>query len=205
MAFHGYIPLLKQFLASRQNQRILEVGVDRGVTLLSLTTFLAQYAQTSYSYTGVDIEVQESLRLTLKYMESPIPESTFLFQENSLDFLPRALDLGQTYDLVLLDGDHNYHTVSKELAVIERLLKDDGILLIDDYAGKWADRDLWYAGRPGYEGNSLATAPVETEKHGVRAAVDEWLAKSPAFKRYAPLQGEPLLVTKLSIPQFEPR
>lgn len=203
IALFGYIPILKQFLASRQSPNILEVGIDRGTTLLPLTTFLAHYCPTPYRYMGVDIEVQESLRQTVKYMDDPIPQSTFLVQRNSLDFLPHAVDMNQRFDLILLDGDHNYHTVSQELPLVQQLLKDDGILLIDDYQGRWADRDLWYSTRPGYETNELATKPVEGEKHGVRTAVDDWLLKNPQLRRYSPLQGEPLLVTSLSIPQFE--
>ena len=205
MSYHGYVPFLKHFLASRSEPKILEVGVDRGVTLLPLVTFLAQHCQTSYAYIGVDVNVQEAVKLTLAYMEPPVPQSTFLFEENSLDFLPRAVDMQHKFDLVLLDGDHNYHTVSQELKSIELLLKQDGILLIDDYDGKWSNRDLWYKERPGYEENEKVTAPVETEKHGVKPAVDEWLLRHPEMKRYTLIPGEPLLVTQLDIQTQQPQ
>lgn len=199
MSYHGYVPLLKKFLYERPEPAILEVGVDRGVTMFPLVTFLAQHCRTAYVYMGVDIDIQESVRLTLMNMEQPIPTSTWLFEKNSLDFLPKVVDSGRKLDLILLDGDHNYHTVSKELEYVLPLLKEDGILMIDDYGGKWADRDLWYSERPGYESNALATKPASSEKHGVRPAVDEWLERNPGLKRYSLLQGEPLLVTRIDM------
>jgi predicted O-methyltransferase YrrM len=123
----------------------------------------------------------------------------YLIGDNSLRVLPNMIAQGMKFDVVLLDGDHNYHTVSQELRSLERLVHDHSIIVIDDYDGRWSERDLWYAEREGYEAVKQATARVDTDKHGVKPAVDEWLAAHPEWKKYQPIAGEPILLTKQPI------
>jgi hypothetical protein len=68
------------------------------------------------------------------------------------------------------------------------------MFVIDDYHGKWSERDMWYVDRSGYENVTVATKKVETEKHGVKAAVDEWLEEHPGWNLISPLKGEPALL-----------
>lgn len=197
MAYHGYLTSLKQYLSKFQGNRapsVLEVGIDRGVTLLPLVVNMAT-VHPEFLYVGVDVNVQEALKLTVQYLEEPIPQSTFLIQGNSLNVLPEIISQGMKFDLILIDGDHNYHTVSQEMQYVPDLIKDESsIVLIDDYLGKWSTRDLFYSTREGYENVSDVTKPVETEKHGVKPAVDEWLEKNPNWSKSQPLNGEPVLL-----------
>lgn len=181
-------------LSKIKSPRVLEVGIDKGITMFPLVTAMAGMCE-SFSYVGIDVKIQESVDITLKLMPQPIPNSTWLFEKNSLDVLPDLVEQGMKFDLILLDGDHNYHTVSKELEYAESLLADNGIMIIDDYDGKWSDRDLWYADRPGYESNEFVTKPVDSEKHGVKPAVDDWLARV-GWHKAKPIQGEPIVVSK---------
>lgn len=175
---------------------MLEVGVDRGVTLLPLALALAVEKE-QFVYVGIDILLQESLKLTLKYFPESISQRVFLIEENSLTALPKFVDQGTMFDAVLIDGDHNYHTVSQELQHVAKLVKPGGIILIDDYNGKWSDRDLWYSEREGYEGVKAASMKVDTDKHGVKPAVDEWLAVSPEWVTVdVGIAGEPVLLTR---------
>lgn len=123
-------------------------------------------------------------------------QSAYLINSNSLEVLPKIVDQGMKFDIVLLDGDHNYHTVSSELKLLEKLVYDHSIILIDDYDGRWSERDLWYTERPGYEQVTSATVKVDTEKHGVKPAVDEWLTSNPEWKLLKLMQGEPVLLMK---------
>ena len=191
-----------QILSKKPAPRVLEIGVDRGVTMFPLVTAMAGYCE-SFMYMGVDVKVQDSVRFTLNYMPPPIPGSCFLMERNSLDILPELVEQQMKFDLILLDGDHNYHTVSKELEYMDSLLVQDGLMVIDDYDGKWADRDLWYADRDGYEENKLVTRPVESEKSGVKPAVDEWLARV-GWNSAKMIQGEPLLVSRMQLKAGSP-
>lgn len=194
MAYHGYIPYIQNVIASSKSFSILEIGIDRGVTLLPLVVSMASACE-SFGYVGVDVKVQEALRLTINYMPQPIPQRTFLIEGNSLNVLPNLVSQSMKFDLILLDGDHNYHTVSNELKHIDSLLRENGVLLIDDYDGKWSNRDLFYSEREGYEDNKNVTGRVETEQHGVKPAVDEWLTQT-GWHSTKLIQGEPLLVTR---------
>lgn len=145
---------------------------------------------------GVDVMVQEALKITMANIDLGPKQSSFLVQANSLDALPRMIEQGMKFDVMLLDGDHNYHTVSQELKYLDALINPTGIVLIDDVYGRWSERDLWYVERPGYEENKLATPKIDTEKHGVKTAVDEWLVVHPTWSMTQPIMGEPVMLTR---------
>jgi len=196
MSYHGTIPIVKKFLLELPRPvSVLEVGVDRGVTFLSIVTFLAR-AKEKFTALGIDIKVQEQVSIMLQNLDRSPQQMAFLLERNSLEALPDLVSKGMKFDVVFLDGDHNYHTVSKELELIGSLLTNEGIIVIDDYEGRWSERDLWYAERPGYEDVTIASSKVDTEKHGVKPAVDEWLAKHPEWKKGAPVGGEPVILTR---------
>lgn len=198
MAYHGYIPLIKQYLGQLKHPpSVLEVGVDRGVTLVPLVTHMAQLSS-QFLFLGVDVLIQDSVRLMVHLMDDPVPQMTWLLEQNSLEVLPNLVDQRMKFDVVLLDGDHNYYTVSQEVQHLDDLVNPGGIVIIDDYDGKWSERDLYYSERPGYE-EAHATPRMETEKQGVKPAVDEWLAENPQWKKQKPLPGEPILLTRAPI------
>lgn len=197
VSYHGYVPAIKGFLASLPTDHVptvLEVGVDRGVTFVPLVAFLAR-TRPSFTVMGVDVIVQEQVSLVVANLDLTATQRAHLLQANSLDVLPKMVDQGLRFDVVLLDGDHNYHTVSQELRLLEGLVSPHSVIVVDDYDGRWSDRDLWYAERPGYETNVDVTRPVNTDKHGVRPAVDEWLASHPDWQKLQPIKGEPVVLT----------
>ena len=199
MAYHGYIPLVKQFLHQLPHPpALLEVGVDRGVTFLTLAMFLAR-TKPEFFALGIDVLVQDQVNIMLHHMDLQPKQSAYVTAGNSLEVLPKMVQQGMKFDVVLLDGDHNYHTVSQEMAVMGDLVHDHSIIVIDDYDGRWSDRDLWYAERDGYKDNVDVTRPVDTDKHGVKPAVDEWLQAHPEWKKVKPMPGEPILLTKQNI------
>jgi predicted O-methyltransferase YrrM len=61
----------------------------------------------------------------------------------SLDVLPTLHD---TFDCILIDGDHNWYTVYHELATIDErgLLRPGGLIFLHDVNWPWARRDLYY-------------------------------------------------------------
>lgn len=177
---------------------ILEVGVDRGVSFLTLVTYMARF-KPEFLAIGIDILVQDQVNIMLHYMDLQSKQSAYILSGNSLDILPKMVDQGMKFDVVLLDGDHNYHTVSTELRSLERMVHPHSVIIVDDYDGRWSDRDLWYADREGYESNVNVTKPVDTAQHGVKPAVDEWLSAHPEWKKLKPMPGEPILLTKQNI------
>ena len=134
----------------------------------------------------------------IQYLGPSVSSHTFLFERNSLALLPELINQQMKFDIILLDGDHNYHTVSQELKHLGVLLNPSGFIIIDDYDGKWSTRDLWYAERDGYQENSHVTKPVTPgDKQGVKPAVDEWLLVNPDWMLSKPIpEGEPIILSR---------
>jgi hypothetical protein len=198
VSYVGYIPLVKQFIHQLPQDRapsLLEVGIDRGTTLIPLIAFLARSRQ-QFLVVGVDVMVQEQVQLVLNNLDLQQGQQAFCMQQNSLEALPKMVEQGMRFDVLLLDGDHNYHTVNQEVQHVEALTHPHSLVVIDDYDGRWSERDLWYAEREGYEKVDQVTKPVQTEKHGVKVAVDEWLAEHPAWQKAQPLKGEPIMLMR---------
>lgn len=192
MAYHGHIQIVKEYFSKFDRApSFLEVGVDRGVTFISLVAYLARNHK-EFCAIGIDVLVQEQVRIMLQNLDLAGAQSAFLIEENSLSALPKLND--RTFDVVLLDGDHNYHTVSQELVMIEPIVTPGGAIIVDDYDGKWSMTDLWYANRDGYQNVQGTTKTVDTLKHGVKPAVDEWLASHPTWKAHKLMAGEPIVL-----------
>lgn len=195
MAYHGYIPGMKGYLSEIEKPNVLEIGLDRGVTTIPLIAFMTRFHK-SFDYTGVDVLLQESLIITLNNLDLRSGQNVSLMQKNSLEALPDFVKKSNKFDLVLIDGDHNYYTVADELSHLNSITHDRSLVIIDDYEGRWSEKDLWYSDREEYKKVDIATKAVATEKHGVKPAVDEFLESNPQWIKTAPIPGEPVVLTK---------
>lgn len=198
MSYIGYLPTVKRRIAELPQHHVvslLEVGIDRGTSLIPLVAFLARTRE-RFMAVGVDIKVQESVKLMLNSLDLQQHQNVACIEDNSLKVLPVLVEQGIKFDVIMLDGDHNYHTVSTELASLEALAHPHTLVVIDDYDGRWSERDLWYAERDGYQEVTVATPRTETEKHGVKPAVDEWLSSHPDWELLKPIQGEPVILCR---------
>jgi len=72
--------------------------------------------------------------------------------------------------------------VKAECELLTRMIDKTTILIFDDYSGKYAEEDLYYANHKGYENNTLATPSPPTNAsrpRGVKRAVDEFVGANP--------------------------
>jgi hypothetical protein len=133
LAYFGEI--LFPCLEAVSARSVMEVGAYRG----DFTGELLDWAQgAGASVTAVDPEPPpELLRLAERR-----PELKLIEQESH-----RALAELPLADAVIIDGDHNYYTVSEELRLISE--RSDGsplpLLLLHDVAWPHARRDTYYA------------------------------------------------------------
>jgi predicted O-methyltransferase YrrM len=198
VSYHGYAGIARGYLDSVPADRtahVLEVGVDKGVMFLALAAHLT-YRRERFQLIGVDIKVQENVKLGMTCLPPlTAAQKMYLIEENSLDELQKMIEMGLVFDLFLLDGDHNYHTVSKELELMERLTHPNSLVILDDYDGRWSKVDQWYAEEPGYE-SVVATQRVPTEKRGVKVAVDDFLASRPQWRMVQMMKGEPVVLLR---------
>jgi predicted O-methyltransferase YrrM len=188
---------MQKLLGNIRNPRVLEIGVEHGLTTIPLLYFMGRTHQ-EFDYHCVDILFQERLKIMLANMPLGQDQRLMFFVQNSLYFLKEnAIPKGMKYDLILIDGDHNYHTVSQELQLIEPLLDPNTVIIVDDYHGRWSEKDLWYAERDTHSDDgvqAIATKKQDSDKQGVKPAVDEFLQRHPDYRGVSPIQGEPIVL-----------
>jgi hypothetical protein len=175
----------------------LEIGVDNGQMMVPVFHHMS-IRKDQFVLMGIDVQYPDFLPIMMGGLGPNNKQQLVLVKENSLTMLPSLASEGAKFEAILLDGDHNYYTVSKELEYIEQMTTTDSIVVIDDYGGRWSENDLWYAGRPGYESNEMATKPVDTSKHGVKPAVDDFLASRPNWFSFTVMDGDPIVLKRSS-------
>jgi hypothetical protein len=129
--------------------RFLEIGVYRG-QVLSLAALLARQLGISYRTQGIspfspagdavskyrqDIDYQEDTLAHFKHFGLPRPE---LLKAYSTD--PEAVAMIKTgpWDLIYIDGNHDYEVVCKDWSVCSVSVKPGGVIVLDD-AGLTSD------------------------------------------------------------------
>tara|TARA_Y100001963_G_scaffold151396_1_gene234156 strand:- start:6934 stop:7836 length:903 start_codon:yes stop_codon:yes gene_type:complete len=187
MSYQNVVRPLMQFLSYFEAPRVLEIGVDKGQTTFPLCHNLSMLER-SWLYEGVDIKMNPDVAMTVASMSTifcpstepniPVPPNVLFYEKNSLEFLKDAVENEIKYNLILIDGDHNYYTVQKELELAQQLALPSTIIICDDYSTKWAYEDLYYAESEGYEENDIATKRQKTEKVGVRPAIHDFIDKT---------------------------
>ena len=117
---------------------ILEIGAEAGAVTQELVGFGLR--------TGAVIDVIEPAPLfDVDELKLRAKGLLHVHRALSLDVLP---ELPRSPDLVLIDGDHNYHTVFNELHLLERRANDTEktppVVVLHDVGWPYARRDLYY-------------------------------------------------------------
>ena len=205
MSYLGYIDTIAGLLSKVDRPRILEVGVDSGQSTIPLLHNMSIHCAEFY-YMGVDVRIRDIVREQSFQMMGIRPHpsyaketcNTFFIEDNSLNLLPKLVSKGLMFDLIFLDGDHNYYTVSRELDLCDKLSHHSTIIVCDDYSGRWADKDLFYSEREEYSDIRCATPTTSTEKHGVKTAIDDFIKKSMGKWAIMTTEFEPVFLYQQS-------
>jgi len=174
---------------------VLEIGIEKGYSSFGIVQGLIERSS-AFAYVGVDIKLDNEVSNTfaafsgINYFEQrpgrppaifrendACEKSVFMYEENSLDFLERNKGKYK-FDIIIVDGDHNYYTVLKELNLLLDYITENTIIICDDYFGKYAEEDLYYADRPTYNDVKIATRinkQERTKKKGVQTAIDDFV------------------------------
>lgn len=203
MSYRGYLPFMvnlctKRYIKTKEPISILEIGIQHGVTTLSLATHLS-IRGVDYQFDAVDIKLFDYVPLLADSLLIGTRERLNLIEQNSLVYLDQLRN--KKFDLVLVDGDHNYYTVSQECELLKKFTDENTVFIFDDYDGKWSHKDLFYKrDRKGYEDVKLATEPPvgEQNKQGVKSAVDEFIEES-GMQKVKLMQGSPIVVASSHI------
>jgi hypothetical protein len=197
MSYLGYTKIISNYAKILTEQgkgviTILEIGVDKGQTTLPLLHNLITN-EVEFIFVGVDIRrdptfVEQLVQMDgvrAGFMEPKNPNYYYLI-ENSLDWFPYFVEHNPDFkfDIILLDGDHNYPTVSKELEYFNQLTMPHSLCVLDDYYGKYAHKDDYYADKPSHVGLNHKSFAREGEGHGMQKAVQDYLAQNPQWTFY---------------------
>jgi hypothetical protein len=218
MSYLGYVNTMTEFCKAvyKENPsrpvKILEIGVDKAQTAMPLLSNLTTLG-INFIFVGVDVREDETFKTQLQFLNGVRP--AFCFEnkihtnsknpnyyyviENSLNYLPELEKQGIKFDCILLDGDHNYSTVSQELKFFDKITEEKAICFADDYNGKHAGKDAFYSEESTHEHVKHMFVDLENseDKQGVNVAIDEFIEQSKNWKlTNKHPQFEPVIMTK---------
>jgi hypothetical protein len=192
MSYLGYTGIVSRYLSLIDSPTVLEIGVDRGQTSIPLIHNLC-CTNGDFKWVGIDVRIDDCLVEQLAQMShvrilqddlmdmtSPEWNCSYVHAD-SLNIMPKLSDAGLSFDLIMIDGDHNYETVSLELECASNMAFGSTLILVDDYSGKWEGKDLFYKDRNTHAENSKLRDLKPGVKQGVNNAVDDWLADNPEW------------------------
>jgi len=186
MSYLGFTrSICRHYLSQIEFPKILEIGVDKGQTAIPIIQNLS-CTRRQFMYTGVDIRLSKDLleqlgqfeSVTVSWHDDLSDRAVILFEDNSLEWLKNNQEAPIEFDLVLVDGDHNYHTVLNELNLIQNLIKPSTLIVCDDYQGRYSEKDMFYSERDEYKNIELATPRINSEKSGIKNAVNDFVNTS---------------------------
>lgn len=209
MSYLGFIQSTISALSKVPNPRVLEIGIENGHSALPILHNLEKLCKGNFLYIGVDVKLNPQVTNAAYQMTgiemSPDKKFNAVFKEmNSLSFLQQAISEKLKFDVVFVDGDHNYFTVFNELSMIKELCHKSTLIICDDYFGRYSKKDMFYSEREGYENLKInekntavknekgtyqilfnkTTPPISAEKEGVKSAVNDFLIKNPEWSGF---------------------
>lgn len=185
-------PLLNNFPFKTKHPKVLEIGMESGKSSLPIIFNLANLYD-RFMFLGIDIYIRPQLIETISNFAGVsiggvhdfTGRDIVLEQENSLQWLDRHKNWGTQFDMVFLDGDHNYYTVSRELKMLIDHIKPETMIICDDFEGKHALKDGFYSEKPGYDKIDYATPRQHCETPGVQTAIVEFIQKNPEWSIFS--------------------
>ena len=208
MSYTGCIPLISDYCSwlnhsvQKPTIRILEIGVDTGQTTIPLIHNLI-HDKVKFHWTGVDIRPDYLVATQLSLMKGvhlvnsgkPFIDDVYIGEAdyitaNSRGFLHHYTKDANSdmFDVVLIDGDHNYDTVAEELSHLNSLTHNMSLVICDDYGGKHAGKDNFYINKKTHANLKHVSKDLDTglDKGGVTKAVDEFIAMNKNWKLMRP-------------------
>jgi len=183
---------IRKILDERKPKTLLEIGVLRGESTLQLLQWCSENGAklTSLDPVAWEGDLPEEVKRPVegyKYKRgkdgfedwSIVPvgvEEAFrrgldihwnCLKERSLDYLQSPEFKG--FDIYLIDGDHNYYTVTQELTQIHKYFTPGDAVLFNDVAGAYARRDLYY------DPDFIPAEYQNGRKQGVLNAINDFL------------------------------
>jgi hypothetical protein len=203
MSYMGFTEIMTQYCEHLNVPSVLEIGIDRGQTSLPLLHNLVNITGGTFFYVGIDIRPDSTFTNQVLQMrdlrpvfiqqdkreeiaksfdaieEKKFPANTVIIWGNSLDVLPVLKSKKLKFDLVLIDGDHNYDTVSQELSFLKDITYPASLVVCDDYnSERHSNKDSSYISRESHSGvlDKFTDLDLGSAKGvGANQAIDHWI------------------------------
>lgn len=135
--FRFWDTIIEPVLKKLQPAGIVEIGCEYGKNTRSLVEFCVRHGATLYAIDPVP-------RFDVAAWEQQYGDHFVFYQSLSLNAIP----LVDRFDVVLIDGDHNWYTVFHELKLIEKHCQELGqsfpLVMLHDVGWPYGRRDLYY-------------------------------------------------------------
>jgi predicted O-methyltransferase YrrM len=131
---------LLEWVGREGAQRTLETGLGFAISTLFICEGLLEngsegrhVAADPYQFEGLPIHRTRYVGVGLQVLEDAgVRDLVEFYAEESQIVLPRLLAEGREFDLAFLDGNHRFEGVFLDLIYSGRLLKEGGIIFVDD-------------------------------------------------------------------------
>ena len=223
MSYMGFTEIMTQYCDHLEVPAVLEIGIDRGQTTLPLLHNLVNITGGAFFYVGIDIRSDATFTNQILQMrdirpvlikqdsreeigksfdtieEEKFPANAVIIWGNSLDVLPVLKSRNLKFDLVLIDGDHNYDTVSQELSFLKDITYPASLVVCDDYnSERHSNKDSSYISYDSHSGvvDKFTELDLNRAKGvGANQAIDDWIEKEGDWSVRFLKDLEPALLT----------
>ncbi len=126
---------MKPVMTSINAKYIVEVGSDSGINTENILKYCME---NDARLTAID----PLPKFDIDKYKDKYGDKFEIYKDLSLSRLPLLKD----YDVILIDGDHNWYTVYNELKIIEKTFKDKKfpVIFLHDVGWPYGRRDLYY-------------------------------------------------------------
>ncbi len=182
--FSNYI---EKILKSYNCKNILEIGVYEGATTIEILKWCSKNNSnlTSVEPMGWSGNIPEKYKaahndygcINPRFLSGRINKKFqnlwTVKKELSLNYLKKEK---KKFEVVIIDGDHNYFTVKNELESLKKNLADNYCIILNDVYGKWSRKDQYCDIR------NIPSEFQNSKKQGVMSAIEEFLDANHGIK-----------------------
>jgi len=113
---------------AESKSKICEIGVNAGHSLLLMVS-----VNPNAEYLIFDLGAHSYTRPCVNYIKEQYPQTKITEIYGDTKITLREYAKTKTYDMIHIDGGHDTHTVVNDFIYTQQLLKNNGIVIFDDY------------------------------------------------------------------------
>lgn len=127
--------VVRSWVVHERATRTIEVGLGYGLSALHICEGLVTNAAAAARHSVIDpFQSQRFADVGLQVLrEAGLTSIIDHYAEPSHFVLPRLLSAGYQFDLAFVDGNHRFDAVFVDLYYLGRLVRQGGIIILDDY------------------------------------------------------------------------